>query len=295
MINKNWKYKDIDFSCSEVVSSKSLNWYSYLIRNMTMQTWLRTDFFDIANYHWSFVSETLATWRTFTFECTLYADDMAKATDWRNKLIKNLQPEANPWSLNRGFYPLYFTDWNWVDKFVYAKVTELPDPSFDSKITKTFDFTFSLYAESEKIFSTTYNSSVWSIWFQWWFTLPTPLPNSLSWYAWYISCNNIWNWSAPINVSIVWDVVNPKLINITNWNKYRIDKTITNLVFNNINLENNPTKRLLVTDAWTNISQYRNSWAWIYLDSGVNNFIVLADSFSWNPIVTVNRYNTYLY
>jgi hypothetical protein len=43
-------------------------------------------------------------------------------------------------------------------------------------------------------------------------------------------------------------LVNPKILNITNGDAYRLETTTSNLEFNNINLENDPTKRLLVTD-----------------------------------------------
>jgi hypothetical protein len=51
----------------------------------------------------------------------------------------------------------------------------------------------------------------------------------------------------------------------------------------------------LVTDKWTSIKQYRTSGAWIYLEAWENEIVVLADSYTWSPVVTVNFYDTYIY
>ena len=295
MLNKNFLYKGIDFSTTAQQLSQATNWYSYILKNYSMTPWLRTDYFDMANYHGSFTSETLSSWRTLTFDFELFGDDCEKRAIWWNALLSAIQPEQNPWSLTRWFYKLNMYDCDAWDKFVYAKVVTLPDPTLPDICKKNFTFTFSLYSESEKVFWDTYNTSTWTIGFQGWMTLATTLPTTLSGYVWYITCTNDWNWAAPINLSLIWDVTNPKIINITNGNKYRITKSTTNLIYNNINLENDPTKRLLVTDAGVNISAYRDSGAGIYLEPWDNDLVILADSYTWTPTAAISRYDTYLF
>ena len=67
------------------------------------------------------------------------------------------------------------------------------------------------------------------------------------------------------------------------------------MVFDNINMDNSPTESLVVTDAWTDIREYRSSGAGIYLDKWDNDFVVIADSYTWSPIVNVWFYDTYIY
>ena len=61
MLIKNRKYKDLDFTVATQKSNYDTLGYSYVINNFSSAVGLRTDTFDIANYHGSYTSETLAT------------------------------------------------------------------------------------------------------------------------------------------------------------------------------------------------------------------------------------------
>ena len=294
MIGYNRQYKSLDFSDTTQETSIRTNWYGIVLQDEVHTATLRTDTYDRANYHGGYSSESLLSPRVFTFTGKIVGNTKALRHTARNSLVSKIQPEANPWSLGRGFYDLTFLD-DWGNaRRVSAKVFKMPEPSNDLD-SPVIDFTFDLLSENEKIFWETLQTVTWWIWFVGGFTLPVTLPATLTWYAGYMTCTNNGNWASPVKISVVGNVTNPKILNITNWNKYRLTKTTTNLVFDNQNLNNDPTKSLVVTDAGTDIREYRNSGAGIYLNTGANNLVVIADSYTGTPVVTVNFYDSYIY
>ena len=294
MIWKNRKYRWIDFSDDIQNISMQDNGYGIFIQNEVHPAVLRTDTFDRANYHGGYSSETLAGGRLFTFDCILVGNTKAKRHIAWNSLVAILQPDPNPWALGRGFYDLDFKDDWGNDRTVKVKVFTVPTPD-NGLDDPTIRFTFELYAEEEKIYWTEVKSETWTVGYLGGTTLPMTLPTTLSWYIGKITVNNEWNWAAPIRVSLVWNAVNPKIKNVTNGNIYRIDKTTSNLVFDNRNLDNDATKRLVVTDNWTDIRAYRSSGASVYLDPGENELVVLTDNYDTTNIVTITWRDSHLY
>lgn len=294
MLGKNFKYKWIDFTDETQELSVINNWYWIILQNNIKDVNLRTDIYNRANYHWSYSSETLSSWRLFTFTGKIVGTTKTQRYSAWNQLISAIQPENYPWVINRWFYNLERQNDNWDARTVKAKVFQPPIPSNWLEST-VIDFTFELYAENEKIYDPTTNTATGSIWYMGWMTLSTTLPQTFTWYAWKITCNNSWNRAAPIKISVVWNVVNPKIFNITNWQKYRITKTISNLIYDNRNLNNKQNEILVVTDEGSDIRAYRNSWWLIYLEAWTNELIITADSFTWSPVVTITWRDTYFY
>ncbi len=294
MIGKNRKFRSLDFTESTQKTSQQTNWYSVVVQNVNMQTGLRTDINERANYHGSYSSETLANGRTFSFDCIAIWETKSKRATIRNTIVSTLQPPGNPWVTNRWFYKLYFQDDAGNDKYARCKVLNLPDPQnwLDDPL---ISFTFSLYCETEKIYWNTLKTASGGIATVWGTTFSTTFPTTFTWYAWTISCNNEWNWDAPMKVSVIGTVENPKIINVTNGQKYRIDKTTTNLILDNRNEDNNPKENLIVTDAWVNIKWYRDSWASVFLEQWINKIAVLADSYSAGTTVDITFRDTYIY
>lgn len=294
MIWQNFQYRWLDLSNSTQKTQWDTLWYWIVLQSEVHTTDLSTDIFENANYHWWYTSATLAWPRLWTFSWKIMWTNKSNRDKARSDLVAVIQPDANPWSLNRWFYTLNFQDWQWNDRRVNAKVYKAPEPSFWNPCDTSFDFTFELITESEKIYWE-YKTSTWWIATVWGMTLPTTLPTTLTWYAGTISCTNSWNRSAPVRISVVGSITNPKIINTTNSQKYRIDKTTTNLVFDNTNQTNDPRKRLVVTDSGTGITGYRNSGSSVYLDPGENKIAVIGDSYDASTTVTINFYDTYLY
>lgn len=292
MIWTNWNYKGIDFTDSVQYISKVDNWYAIFLQNEEHNTQSTMNSFERANYHGGYSSEVLVNPRYLNFTWKIVWHTKALRHEAWNTLISAIQPDPNPASPS--FYNLTFKDDGWNDRLIYAKVETMPQASnwLDDPI---IEFSFTLYSETEKVYGSTTNTATWWVGIIWWNTFATTFPTTFSWYGWTIACTNAGNRSAPIKVSVVWNIVNPKIINTTNWQKYRIDKTTSNLIFNNRNEDNDPKKRLVVTDSWVDIRWYRNSWAGIYLNPWINNLVVIWDSYDAGTTVTITFLDTYIY
>lgn len=299
MLGKAYQYKWLDFTDQVQSSLLESQGYCYVLQNIDKNVPLRTDTFDNANYHGWYSSATLAGGRLFTFAgkvCALTKEKRWQA--WRI-LMNKLQPEPNPNVLSRWFYDLTWTDDDGSLRTVKAKVFTHPQPSngvVDPENT-VIDFVFELYAETEKVYDPVVNTETGGIGTHGGMTLSTPIPDYLSWFAWYIECNNEGNRDAPLKVQVVWSVTNPKIINITNQQSYRLGTptnpyTSTNLVYDNRNLNNVITERLVVTDNNVDVKKERSSWSDIYLSPWINYIIVLGTG---TANVTVTRRDTYFY
>lgn len=299
MLGKAYQYKWLDFTDQVQSALLESQGYCYVLQNIDKNVPLRTDTFDNANYHGGYTSATLAGGRLFTFVgkvCALTKEKRGQA--WRI-LMNKLQPEPNPNVLSRWFYDLTWTDDDGSLRTVKAKVFNHPQPSngvIDPENT-VIDFVFELYAETEKVYDPVVNTETGGIGTHGGMTLPTPIPDYLSWFAGYIECENEGNRDAPLKVQVVWSVINPKIINITNQQSYRLGTptnpyTSTNLVYDNRNLNNVITERLVVTDNNVDVKKERSSWSDIYLSPWVNYIIVLGTG---TANVTVTRRDTYFY
>lgn len=293
MIDKNWKYNWYDFSDIVQKVNQRSKWYSIIMDNVDYTIWLSTNIYNNANYHGSYSSSTLWNqWRIFSFSWSISAtskEDRARA--WR-ELCNYVKIESNPNSSWRWFYNLSWETWDWLERTVQAKVYSVPKPVNwirDTKIT----FTFELFSETEWFFGTEWKTATGKLWSLWGRSLPMTLPMKSNWYINSINITNNGNHNAPIKILVVWELLNPKIVNITNWYKYRIDWTTNNLVMDNTNIDNDPTKRLIVTDMWHDIKAKRNSWSDIYLSPGDNQIVVLSDNINENATVMVYFRDTY--
>lgn len=286
MLTSNRSYKWITFNCSDVALYDTLG-YVFLLEEENHDTILRTDIFDRATFHWWYSSETLASGRIFEFSGRILAKNQTARETAMRLLIWQIQPEWNPNIQGRWFYSLERDDDLWVRREVQAKVYEAPKISKDLK-KQEIQFTFKLLAENETIFSKLLKTETWGIGIAWGFTLPTPIPTYLSWYTWFITLNNEGNRQTPIKIRIQGSVVNPKIINLTNQYNYKILTNTVDLLVDNTNPSNNPSQRLVVTNSWVNITQYRTQGGGIYLSPWINHLIVLSDVYPSTATVTVS-------
>jgi len=294
MIWKSRRYKTLDFTDSVQVVSQTSNWFSYIIQDVKKDVPLRTNVNDKANYHWWYSSNTLAWPRLFTFTWKVIGTKKDKRNIWLSLLMNKIKPEWNPNISNRWFYDLERqTDW-WDERTCKAKVYQMITPTnwLDDPI---IEYTFELYSETEKIYSPTVQTVSWFRGFFWWVTLPTTLPTYLAWFSWSIPLTNNGDWFAPIKIQVVWTCTNPKILNLTNNNKYRITGTTNNLILDNRNINNNPLETFIVTDSWTDIKKKRSSWADIFLDPWLNHIVVLTDDPTETPTVTITFRDTYIF
>jgi len=117
--------------------------------------------------------------RRFEFTASIKAENCSKKDEAYDFIYGQLQPDFNPYSLERGFYDLEREDCNGVNKFTKAKVTQMPQPQGD-QCSNVVEFTFVLESETPDIYSRTEKTVSGVIASHGGFTLSTPLPHTLS-------------------------------------------------------------------------------------------------------------------
>jgi len=274
---KQWLPSWIHFGCEELAP-----WQRVIIDYVDHNTVLRTDINEKANWHWSYSSDTLASGRIFKFTGKVFGTDKENRELAKRALNFCIQPDGQPYTYGRGFYDLTRTDGAGLNKIVKAKVYKAPEYSSGGSGANFENVEFELLAENETIFTDErkeVNGVVWgsSLWIM---TLDTTFPVPLDDFeaiSWNLICNNEWNRQTPLRLEINGEVKNPKIINLTNSMGYKLGKTTTKLVYDNINTENDPRKNLLITDNGVNISEFRINGGWIYLQPWINQIVVLSD------------------
>lgn len=275
MLTTNRSYKWLTFNCSDVSLYDTL-WYVFLLEEENHDTTLRTDIFDRASFHGGYSSETLASWRIFSFTGRILAKDATARETAMRLLISKIQPEGNPNVNGRGFYSLEWDDDLWIRRTVQSKVYQAPQITKDLK-KQEISFNFQLLSENETIYSKITKVITGWIGIFGGFTLPTPIPAYLSWYTGFLTLNNEGNRQTPVKITVKGSVTNPKIINLTNNYNYKIGAITTDLLLDNTNPSNNPSQRLVVTDNLVNITQFRTQGGGIYLQPWINHIIVLSD------------------
>lgn len=294
MIGKKFRYKGLDFSDNVQNISQQTSWYSYIIQDNVRNISTKTTIFDNANSHWWYSWEALAWPRLFSFTGKVIGTNKTNRDIAWDLLVSNIKPEWTLNALTRGFYDLNFQDDWGNERTVKCKVYWVPEPT-NWLGSPVIDFTFELLWESEKIYWVTTYTITGTRAFFGWITLPTTLPIWMGGYAWAIPITNAWNWIAPCKIQIIWQATNPKIINITNGNKYRLDLVTTNLILDNRNLNINPLETFIVTDNWVNVKEFRNSWADISLEAWLNYIAILTDDPTETPVVKITYRDTYIY
>jgi len=296
MIWYDFKYKWIDFSDDIQLANKASNGYGFIVENVKCWLKLSTDISELANYHGSYASNTQAGGRLFTFDVNIIYDLPGDKGIWYYEIVSKIQPENNLGKYGRWFYPLEFTDYNWNELFVNAKVHGMPEPG-DIDCNWSDKVSFELYAETEKIYRKTEDVATGRIGIFWWITLqhtlPTPLWDTSVWGG-AILCANGWNRYAPIKLQIQGSVTNPKIINLTTMEAYRLGMTGTNIIYDNRNITNDPRDTLKVTSSWVDASKYRTTGWQIFLAPWNNYILVTADSYDPATTVTVSFYDTFI-
>lgn len=292
MLWKNFRFKNLNFWGSYQKNLWENLKYCYILQERSDDMNINTSVIENSNYHGGMVSHTILWVRYFNFTgVVVWRTKQQRWIAWE-LLQKNIvvQPNVN-WN---EYYDLFFEDDNGVEKTCKVKVSKpitlLSNDINDSKIT----FSFQLTSPSEKIYGRSRKNYEFWLWYLGGNTIPFTIPYIISWYAGYISLNNEWNWYAPFEIKIVWKCTNPRIINITNWQKYRLEYVSSNMVYSTLNQDFN-IDPLVVEDLGINIKKYRASWSKIYLEPGENKLVVLSDDPTENPQIFLKFRDSFSY
>ena len=236
MIWKNYTYKWFVFD-DNTASQNHI-----VLQDVKKTTSLNTTIYNKQNYHGSVITNTLSSWKLFTFTWQIFGLTREDRAIWQKRLNDIIKPEWLFWTDNNWFYELSFTQDDWSQVKCNARVYSMPD--YTTSVDENFiiNFSFELYCENPFLFSyeNKVTDQITSI-IIWWNTLPNLLPNKLDQYmvitysqwaiyniewfqlvdvegneimdlvqdpAWsFPSANNLWNFEWPCRIEIIWELV----------------------------------------------------------------------------------------
>ena len=293
MLWKKFKFKTLDFTDSVQRASQQANGYSYTLQDKDDDINVKTEIVENSNYHGGVASHTLAWLRYFNFAGVAIGLDKTKRWTVRALLQAsiNIKPDVNA----NEYFDLFWDTDDDEARTCKVKVSRPVTKQSNELWSPLIPYSFQLLSPSEKIYAPTRKSAQFSLGILWWFPIPYTLPHPISGYGGYVTLNNEWNRHAPIQLQIVGKCTNPKIINITNGQKYRLNAVTNNLVYDNLNLDFDPTKLLVVEDMWQNVKNLRLSGGQIFLEPGINNLVVLSDDPSETPQIFIKYRDTFNY
>ena len=266
MIWTNYVYKTLDFSPANIPNT------GIFITNVNNWTVQRDEVVDNANDHWSVASTTLESWRLFTFEW--YCFGMDKDARWTSWELLNSVINVEPFVDSNPYYTLTFNTDKWDARYTLAKVRKKPEAE-NWMCDPRIKFTFELYAQTNAIFAPVEQTAAWLTTFFWGTNFANNFPDWRGNYTWWVLCLNNWNYKAWIELTIIWNLLNPTIKNLTNWLEYKISWTTSQLVVNSRNWLRT------VNDLWADIKYKRNYWKPILLSPWSNIIIVTSDEWTW--------------
>jgi len=273
MIWKNYVYKGLDLSVSNLRNT------NIVLTNINPSTIQRSEITDNANDHGSVASNTLESWRLFTFEGYCF---------WMTKEARGIAWELLNSSINieafvdsDPFYDLTFQTDRWENRYVKAKVEKKPTQK-NWLCEPRIYFVFELYAQTNAILDPAEQTSSGTTSVFWWTSFANKFWDWRRGHSGGVTCVNAWNYKAWCEITVTWTMVNPLIKNLTNWLEYKINWTTTSLVLDSRDWD------WAVTDWWANIKNKREYWKPIFLSPGSNDIIVMSDSWSWTVTVKWN-------
>lgn len=293
MLWKKFKFKNLDFTDSVQRVLQRTSWYSYPLQDKEDDMSMKTEILENSNYHGGVASHTLAGLRYFNFAGVVIGMDKTKRWTVRELLQQeiNIKPDVNA----NEYFDLFWDTDNDKPRTCKVKVSRPITKSSNELGSPLISYNFQLLCPSEKIYGTTWKNAQFSLGILWWFPIPYTLPHSISWYGGYVTLNNEWNRHAPIQIQIVGKCTNPKIINITNGQKYRLNAVTNNLIYDNLNLDFDQTKFLVVEDMWQNVKNLRISGGQIFLEPWINHLVVLSDDPTEDPQIFIKYRDTFNY
>lgn len=304
MIWKDFTYKWFTFSDD----TATIN--NIVLQDVKKSITLNTTIFNKQTYHGSVLSNTLASGRLFTFSWQIFWKTREERANGQKKLNDIIKPEWIFWD-TKGFYELSFFQDDGTKVKCNARVYSMPDYTTTIEQNYIINFTFDLFVENSYFVSFENKQTDQTVsTIIGWNKLQNKLPNKLNWFtvvtysqanitdiddfilidvewneimdlvqdpSWsFPNANNLWNFVWPVRIEVIWELLNPKVTNLTNWRFYWLTWITTNHL-----IIDNTWSNFIVEDNWVNLKSYRASWSkQLYISPWINEFNVTADNLS---------------
>ena len=276
---KSFQYKWVNISTEAITNWVILDDIQYSLNT-------RTQIYNNELFHWWTASKTLWNLRLYTISGKI----VWMTAEARENAMRTLNSIAIIWTWNEYFEFKFedFTSWEYKSNCkVYTPI------SFDTqeKWVPIINFSFELLSDKPEYvsYSTTIDNTSYdpSVYFAWWIELGVVLWTELDWVN-GIEVNNLWNFTARCKIQLIWNLVNPKIINHTNNRAYWLSTTTSNLVIDNT------WTTFKVEDVGVDVSSNRTSWSVsILLNPWVNVLTLIADNDTTWTQVNIYFNNTF--
>jgi len=275
MIWRNYVYNWFDMTDRVAIANK------FALQDVDISVVQRQEITDNANDHWSESSRTLASGRLFSFSWKVVW--LTKEIRWQAWDMICDAINLEPFMGSEYLHDLLFQTDSWEDRQV--KVLVKTAPKWSNWLHRPeINFVFELYAPWFAVYWISEESESWSSSVFWWTSFANKFGDSWWSFSWDVVCNNEWNYKAWCEITVTWELVNPIIKNITNWNQYKINWTTNNLVLNS-------KDGRTVKDWWIDISYKRDYGTAIMLSPWLNTIVVFSD---WgNATFTVKRFSAW--
>lgn len=259
---------------------------------------VRQDEAKKSNWHWSVAWPSIMEPRLMTFTGTIYAPKDMSGVPQIRKLEKKIEEFRKIIAVEGNTMADPYYDLNWWTRYneqrtVKAKVYGVPEIKHE-KMNPWADFVFELYSPDPRYYHPIKRTATGWKWTIGGTNLDNYLPNpTITSYTNPIVVDNKWNSFAKCKITVTGTGQNVVIYNTTNDYKIRVSWTTYNLSVSSLNPTNDPNKIFEVLEGSNDIRNRVVYWWWIYLNSWINNIVVLSDDLS-DLSVVVERYDTYI-
>lgn len=257
MNERNWQYKGLQLS-------NRMNPYNFQVSEVVNEITYEARIFQNQNSDGVYSSNVMTGARFFEFTGRIFWTKAEKELAYA-KIKEAIRSEDFPGLLNRGFYPLRWTDKRGQDVEIMAKVYR-PFTTSESKFW-TLIFKFTLLADQPIYYSVIESRASWGIGNMGGNAIPNTIPNILNTWENAIIVENHGDKKAPIFIQIIGNIENPRITNYTTGQSLKILKTTQVLMVDNTK------KPFMVSDGTQNIKVHKRG-DYIYLAPWQNRIIV---------------------
>ena len=270
MNERNWEYRDLQLS-------NRTKLFNFQVTNVSNKVSYASEVLVNRNNNGAYSTNVTAWARIFRFSGTFYGTKSQKEEAYE-QLKAIIKTEDFPSLQNKGFYTLNRTDKRGKEVTVKAKVYQALETTESSH--ENLEFNFTLLSETPYYESQTQKTANGGIGVLGGNILPNILPNILFGGTDAIEVINDGDAKAGMFIQIIWNLVNPRITNITTGQSMKVNDTTENLVIDNTK------KPFTITDQGVN-KKALQTWEFVYLVAGLNKIIVSCDNYTSNDQATV--------
>lgn len=270
MNERNWEYKGVQLS-------NRTKLFNFQITDSSNTITYDSEVNNNKNNNGAYSTNVTAGARLFILRGTIYGTTEEKNLAYQ-ELKRIIRVEDFPSIENKGFYTLKWTDKRGKNVQANAKVYR-PLQTTEGK-HETLDFEFSLLSEDSFYYSQEEKTANGGVGLLGGNVMPNVMPNTLFWGTDYIEVTNDGDSKAGLFISVIWNLTNPRVTNLTTGQTMKLLTNTENLIIDN------RQRPFIITDKGVNIKSLQVG-QYIYLVWGVNQILISCENYTGNDQASV--------